>query len=413
MKNITELPYNIDAEKSVLGSLIISRKPDMLLDELISIIQPSDFYRVANKIIYLAMLDLFKKNKPIDNLTVIEALSQKNQLEAIGGTATITELVNYVPSVLNIKYYAEIVKDKAIRREYIRAGEIIKDLANNSDNTDSMQEEIDKTISKISQRYTNTNDIPDISQDMQETINDIETIYHAHESGILPGIDTGFEGLNNLTYGLQKGNLIILAARPAMGKSAFALSLAKNIAIRQHIPTAIFSLEMSKKELLKRLISMTALIDLGKINLGKLDQKDWEKCYTVANDLANRKNELFIDDSSDLSISQLRAKARKLKREKDIQLVIIDYLQLMVGNKKENRQQEVAEISRQLKIIARELNITVIALSQLSRTLESRTDKRPILSDLRDSGAIEQDADIVAFLYRADYYYPVKTIAKK
>ncbi len=405
MKNLNiDLPNDIEAEKAVLGALLIAPNTDMILDELDGIIKPTDFYRQSHQIIYLSMIDLVHKNTSVDMVTLTANLKKYDELDKIGGIAYITDLANYVPSAVNYKDYAYIVKDKAIKRAYIRASEDIKNIVKNSDDTDTMQEEIEKIILSIGQNYNDVTDIPDIEKQIQETVNNIENRYKNHQNGTLSGIDTGYVKLNEATGGLQKSDLIILAARPSMGKSAFALNLAMQIAISRNIPTAIFSLEMSKEQLHERLISAKAVIDSNNLRQGKLDSKEWDRIVDYWEKTSQAP--LYIDDSSILNISQLRAKVRKLKREKNIQLVIIDYLQLMEGTRKDNRQQEISEISRQLKVIAGELNIVVIALSQLSRGLESRQDKRPTLSDLRDSGAIEQDADIVAFLYREDYYKP-------
>lgn len=397
MENKNNLPCNIEAEQAVLGAILIADKT--IIDDIN--LRVDDFYRPSHKIIYKAMLTLFKANKPIDNLTVIEYLDKTNKLEEAGGIACITSLVNCVPSASNVKYYADMVKDTAIRRKYIQAGEQIKDIAYTAENIDSAVSEAEKLIFDISKENVYKGDIIEPTDLMIECMQEIEYQYEHNQNGV-SGIDTSYIDLNKITGGFQKSDFIIIGARPAMGKTALALSMASRIT-RNNIPVAIFSLEMSKAQLGKRLISGASCVNSQKISTGRLDENEWQRVIKATDILSKRP--IYIEDSAEINILQLRSKARQLKRQKDIKLIIIDYLQLLVSERKRNdKVQEVSDISRQLKILAKELNIPVIALAQLSRSVEKRDIKRPVLSDLRESGSIEQDADIVMFLYRDDYY---------
>lgn len=397
MENKNNLPCNIEAEQAVLGAILIADKT--IIDDIN--LRVDDFYRSSHKIIYKAMLTLFKANKPIDNLTVIEYLDKTNKLEEAGGIACITSLVNCVPSASNVKYYADMVKDTAIRRKYIQAGEQIKDIAYTAENIDSAVSEAEKLIFDISKENVYKGDIIEPTDLMIECMQEIEYQYEHNQNGV-SGIDTSYIDLNKITGGFQKSDFIIIGARPAMGKTALALSMASRIT-RDNIPIAIFSLEMSKAQLGKRLISGASCVNSQKISTGCLDEKEWSRVIQAGEALSKRP--IYIEDSAEINILQLRSKARQLKKQKGIKLIIIDYLQLLASERKrDNKVQEVSDISRQLKILAKELNIPVIALAQLSRAVESRTEKKPMLSDLRESGSIEQDADIVMFLYRDDYY---------
>ena len=399
------IPNNIEAEKALLGAILIANDKTEILDEVNQIIKSSDFYRKANRVIYLTILDLFNTRKDIDIVTLTEKLTNTNKLESVGGIAYITDLANCVPSAANIKSYANIVRENAIKRELINTGQKIIQQAQQADgNVDinSVLDNAEKDILEIAKTANNTDKIIEPAEYIIKAFTEIESRYNSNKDGKLFGLDTGFSELNRMTGGLQKSDLIILGARPSMGKTAFVLNILANLA-RKNIPVAIFSLEMSSEQLTNRLFSLYGLINSNSIRLGKLDGNDLERLTLTASILSEKP--LYIDDTAGLNISQLRTKARKLKREKDIQLLAIDYLQLMQGtSKKYDRQQEISEISRQLKLLARELNITIIALSQLSRAVEARQDKRPMLSDIRESGAIEQDADIVMFLYRDEYY---------
>lgn len=388
MKNLNDkIPINIEAEQAVLGAILISKDTSMAIDEIN--LKVDDFYRSSHRIIYRAMLMLFKANKPIDNLTVIEYLNKTNELEKAGGIACITSLVNCVPSASNIKYYADMVKDTAIRRKYIQAGEQIKNIAYNAENIDSTVSKTEKLIFDISKENVYKGDIIEPTDLMIECMQEIEYQYEHNKNGV-SGIDTGYVDLNKITGGFQNSDFIIIGARPAMGKTALVLSMASKIA-KKNIPVAVFSLEMSKAQLGKRLISGASCVNSQKISTGRLDENEWQRVIKATDILSKRP--IYIEDSAEINILQLRSKARQLKRQKDIKLIIID-----------NKVQEVSDISRQLKILAKELNIPVIALAQLSRSVEARQDKRPMLSDLRESGSIEQDADIVMFLYRDEYY---------
>lgn len=398
------IPNNIEAEKALLGAILIAKDKTVVIDEVNQIIKSSDFYRKANRVIYLTILDLFNTRKDIDSITLTEKLTNTNQLESVGGIAYITDLANCVPSAANIKSYANIVRENAIKRELINTGQKIIQQAQQADGNVDINLVLDnaeKDILEIAKTANSTDKITEPAEYIMKAFTEIESRYNSNKDGKLFGLDTGFSELNRMTGGLQKSDLIILGARPSMGKTAFVLNILANLA-RKNIPVAIFSLEMSAEQLTNRLFSLYGLINSNSIRLGKLDGNDLERLTLTASILSEKP--LYIDDTAGLNISQLRNKARKLKREKDIQLLAIDYLQLMQGTSKKDRQQEISEISRQLKLLARELNITIIALSQLSRAVEARQDKRPMLSDIRESGAIEQDADIVMFLYRDEYY---------
>ena len=395
---------NIDAEKALLGSILISsKKSDIAVDEANQIIQPSDFYRPQNREIYLAMLELFQENNPIDILTLTEQLNKRHKLEYVGGVAYITSLPNCVPSAANLKHYAKIVKEKSVlRRVYNVAKEIIGDCENNIDIGETL-DKAEQEILSISKTADN-NEIIEPTEIMVNTFKGLEERCTRQQEGKLSGIDTGFFKLNDMTGGLRKNNLIIVGARPAMGKTSFVLTLALNVAL-QNVGVAIFSLEMSAEQLEERLISIHGEINSNRLRNGTLNKNEWQDVINVSDKIV--KIPLFIADTPSLSISELRTKARKFKREKNIEVLIIDYLQLMHGTKSKNdtnRVYEIGEISRGLKAIARELKITVIALSQLSRYVEKQQNKRPMLSDLRESGNLEQDADIVMLLYREAYY---------
>ncbi|WP_346686284.1 replicative DNA helicase [Megamonas hypermegale] len=403
MKDIYQKMQNIDAEKSLLGSILISPDTGIAIDEANQILQPIDFYRPQHREIYSAMLELFKKNEPADNVTVVEQLNKRHKLEYVGGIAYITSLADCVPSTARLKYYAKIVKEKSILRKLCNTAQAILDDCENNMDTGAILDKAEQGILDISKTSDNDRIIEPVEV-ITKTYQELEERCNRQQEGRLSGINIGFTKLNEMTGGLQKNNLIIIGARPAMGKTSFALTLALNVAL-QKIGVAIFSLEMSKEQLTERLISIHGEINSNRMRNGTLNSDELNYIVEACTKLAEIP--LFINDTSNISISQLRTKARKLKREKNIELIIIDYLQLMCGTKSKgdfNRVQEISEISRELKLLAKELNITVIALSQLSRNVETRQDKRPMLSDLRESGAIEQDADIVAFLYREAYY---------
>lgn len=394
-------PYNIEAESSVLGSILISSLE--VMDEITSVISSDDFYRTAHKDIYNSMIELYKKNINIDSVTLIEQLQKNNKLEKVGGIAYITNLCNYVPSAKNCINYAKIVKEKSIQRKLFNAGNMITSLATESKDINQTLAETEKIMLDISKDSSSDDSIQEPIDRMLDTFKALEERYNNREEGKCLGIDTGYKDLNKMLGGFQKSDFIIIGGRPAMGKTAFALNLATKISAKFNKPVAIFSLEMSKQQLDERLLGALACVDLQKIREGNLTDKEWEKLTQKFSILSNAP--LYVNDEPYLTPQILKRRARRLKREKGIELIVIDYLQLMAGDRRtENKQQEVSEISRQLKLLARELDIPIIALSQLSRGLEARQDKRPIMSDIRESGAIEQDADLVMFLYRDEYY---------
>lgn len=393
-------PQNIEAEQSVLGSMLLDRETIPAVTE---ILKSEDFYREDHREIFEAILDLFDKAEPIDLITVSEQLKLRGTLDAVGGLEYLTHIATSVPTTANAKYYSRIVEEKSILRNLIKASsEIVNMGYEASEEVSYVLDKAEKSIFDILQKR-NLKGFTPIKEVLIETFNRLEELYN--NNGIVTGIPTGFTDLDYKLSGLQNSDLILIAARPAMGKTAFALNIAQHAAVHAKVPTAIFSLEMSKEQLVNRILSNEAMIDSHKMRIGKLEDDDWQKIARALGPLSEAP--IYIDDTPGTSIMEIRAKCRRLKLEKNLGLVVIDYLQLMQGRgKSENRQQEISEISRSLKILAKELNVPVITLSQLSRGPESRTDHRPMLSDLRESGAIEQDADIVMFLYRDDYYNP-------
>ena len=394
-------PHDTEAEQAVLGSMLTD--VDAVVDA-IEILKPEDFYREDNKNIYEAMLNLYGKAEPIDVITVKSELTSMGKFEVVGGLEYLATLPDKVPTTTNAIKYIHIVEEKSILRKLIKTANDLISLgyAQNED-IDVIIEQAEKKIFDIMQGknqkgYTALKDI------LVESFAEIEKLYNQKEA--ITGIPTGFADLDYKTAGLHKSDLILIAARPAMGKSAFALNIATNAAINAKVPVIIFNLEMSKSQLVNRMLCSEAMVDSNKIRTGKMDEEDWVKLATALGPLSEAP--IYIDDTPGITVSEIRAKCRKLKLEKDIGLVVIDYLQLIQGSGKKNasREQEISEISRSLKILAKELDIPVVALSQLSRAAEQRADHRPMLSDLRESGAIEQDADIVMFLYRDDYYNP-------
>ncbi|NLK74049.1 MAG: replicative DNA helicase [Clostridiales bacterium] len=394
------LPHSAEAEQSVIGSMIMDKDAIIAASELLN---GEDFYEQQNRILFETMVELFNESKPVDLITLQNRLKERDVPQQISSLEFIRDLVASVPTSANIKYYAQIVKDKAVLRKLIKVTEeITNDCYLDKDKVDEILEKTEKQIFDIVQNKS-TKDITDIKDVVLRSIDSIEAA--AKNQGSVTGLATGYYDLDYKTAGLQNSDLILIAARPAMGKTAFALNIAEYVALKSNVPTAIFALEMSQEQLVKRLLAMHSRVDSQAIRTGSLSAEDWTNLMESARVIGN--SNLIIDDTSAISISDLRSKCRKLKLEKNIGLVIIDYLQLMTGSKRaESRQQEISEISRSLKSMARELNIPVIALSQLSRAVEQRPDKRPMLSDLRESGAIEQDADIVMFLYRDEYYNP-------
>ena len=391
------LPQNIEAEEAVLGAILVN--PDVLT-KVVETLKPESFYKPAHKYVYGAMLQLFNTNERIDLVSVSDVLSYNSKLEAVGGRAFINDLSYKTITTSNIEYYARIVQEKAVKRALINAGGEIVSFGYDMNPIDESLENAEKLIFDIASKKATT-DLSHIKDLVMNSYQKMEYRYEHRDE--LIGLRTDFYELDNMTSGLQKSDLIILAARPSMGKTAFALNIAQNVAIKEKVPVAIFSLEMSKEQLVQRMLCSQAEVDTQRIKTGNMNQKDWDKIVNAMNDFANAP--IFIDDTSGCTLTDIRAKCRRLKMEqKDLGLVVIDYLQLMEGTGREDRMQQISAISRGLKTLARELDVPVIALSQLSRAVESRTDKRPMLSDLRESGAIEQDADIVMFIYRDEYY---------
>ena len=393
------LPHSMEAEQSVIGSMIMDTEAVLAASEILT---AEDFYAKQHKLMFEAMVQLYAEGRAVDLVTLKDRLEQNGAPPEISSVEVIRELLNSVPTSVNVRHYANIVKEKAVLRNIIRANEEISSrcYAGHED-IDTILNDTEKKIFDLVQSRGAADYVP-IRQVVLNVLDKIEAA--SKISGAVTGIPSGFVDLDYKTAGFQPSDLILLAARPAMGKTSFVLNLAEYISLKKNIPAVIFSLEMSKEQLVNRLFAQWSKVDAQNIRTGNLSDSEWERLIESASVVGNSK--LIIDDTSSISIAEMRSKCRKYKLENDIQLVIIDYLQLMTsGGKTESRQQEVSEISRALKGLARELNIPIIACSQLNRALETRPDKRPMLSDLRESGAIEQDADIVMFLYRDEYYH--------
>ena len=391
-------PQNIEAEQCVLGGILIEAGA---LLKVIEILEPDDFYKESHAIIYSAIIDLFERNEPQDLVSVHNELKRRGQLEAAGGPLYLAELTETVPVASNIDYYAKIVRDKAILRRLIQKSSDIASMCyQESEDVDDILKYAESAVfelsqAKIKQSFHKLKDV------LKDSIQKVEDLYEKRE--LVTGVPSGFKDLDKLTAGFQPSDLIIIAGRPSMGKTAFALNIAQHAAVDNNIPTAIFSLEMSKEQLALRMLCSEAMVDAHKVRTGFLSRDDWPKLINAAGNLS--KAPLFIDDTPALSVLEMRAKARRLKSDQNIGLVIVDYLQLMQGRSgTERREQEISEISRSLKAMAKELNVPVIALSQLNRKVEDRPNKRPQMADLRESGAIEQDADVIAFIYRDEVY---------
>lgn len=391
-------PHNNEAEQSVIGAIFLE---PLALITAAEVLVPEDFYRIAHQKIFNTMLVLNDKGQAIDVVTVTEELSTKKELEDVGGISYLTEIANSVPTAANIVHYSNIVEEKALLRRLIRvATTIVEDGYTREDEVEELLSEAEKNMMEVSNRK-NAGDFKHIKDVLVETYDNIELLHT--QTGDVTGISSGFTDLDKITAGFQKNDLIIVAARPSVGKTAFALNVAQNAATAGE-NVAIFSLEMGADQLVMRMLCAEGNIDAQVMRTGSLQAEDWRKLTMAMGSLSN--TGIYIDDSSGIRVNEIRSKCRRLKQEHGLDMVIIDYMQLISGSGKpgENRQQEVSDISRQLKGLARELEIPVIALSQLSRGVEQREDKRPMLSDLRESGSIEQDADIVSFLYREDYY---------
>ena len=390
-------PQNLEAEEAILGAVLTN---PICLNKIADLITPESFYKPANRLIYEAVLDLFGKNQAIDIVTVSERLSETEKLELVGGRAYVNDLALNVVTTANIEYYAKIVQEKAIKRNLINAGSEIVEMAYENNSMETTLDNAEKLIFNIAQQKATTDLVP-IEELVLKSYEQIEFRYNHRDE--LIGVPTGFYDIDMMTSGLQKSDLIILAARPSMGKTAFALNIAQNVALRANKAVAIFSLEMPKEQLVQRMLCSEAEVDTQLLKTGLMQAKDWEKLTSTMNVFAEAP--IYIDDCAGATVMDIRAKCRRLMMEtKELGLIVIDYLQLMSGSEKEDRFQQISSISRGLKTLARELGVPVIALSQLSRAVEQRNDKKPMLSDLRESGAIEQDADIVMFIYRDEYY---------
>ena len=394
-------PNSPEAEKSVIGSMLMDR--DAII-EVADVLVKEDFYQNTNGILYEAMVELYREGKPVDLITLQNKLKEKQVPESIQSLDYIRELVEAVPTSANAKQYAGIVREKSILRKLIKVTEkITADCYLGKDEFSTILEETEKDVFHLLQNASGREDFVPIRDVVLNTLDQIEEA--SKNKGKITGIPTGFTDLDYKLTGLHPSQLLIVAARPALGKTAFVLNIAQHVAFRQNVPVAIFSLEMSKEQLVTRLMSMEAMIDSQLIRTGELEDQDWEKLMESAAVIGH--SPLIIDDTPGLTIAEIRSKCRRYKQAQGVGLVIIDYLQLMAGNgKSESRQQEISEISRSLKALAREIDAPIIALSQLNRAVDSRTDHKPVLSDLRESGSIEQDADVIMFIYRDDYYNP-------
>jgi replicative DNA helicase len=392
-------PQNLEAEESVLGAMLLSPGAIGAVTEILS---ATDFYRESHGVVFKACLALYQQGEPVDAITLVDSLEERGELEHVGGRARIHELAALVPATANAAHYARIVREMATLRGLVRAGAEIARLGQDRPGeTTDLVDRAEQIVFDLAQQRV-TSDFTHIEGLLKESF---ERIMHLYEAGAdVTGIPTGFKELDKLTSGFQPGNLIIIAARPSMGKSALALNMAQNLAVRHDVPVALFTLEMSKSEVTQRMMCSEAKVESQSLRTGKLKPEDWPRLTAACDKLM--KAPIWVDDTGSITMMEIRSKARRLKsREPTLGLIIVDYLQLMTsGGNSENRVQEVSQISRQLKILARDLEVPILALSQLSRAVEQRHDKRPILSDLRESGSIEQDADLVAFIYRDEYY---------
>lgn len=393
-------PHSDEAEKSVLGAVLLDKEA---LFEVMEIVRKDDFYSEAHKEIFSAVEDLFRRNEPVDTLTVTEELRKRKSLEMVGGVVYVAFLSTAVPTTANAASYARIISEKAMLRRLIGvANDIIEDSYQEKKETADVIDQAEQNIFEIAQAKQKKDYAP-LKEILWKNIETIDEM--SQKEGNLTGVTTGFIDLDEITSGLQKSDLIILAARPSMGKTALALNIAQHAAIKGNAHVLIFSLEMSKEQLSQRMLSMESRVEGRKLRTGSVERQDWENIHLALDKLS--KADIFIDDTPGISVMEIRNKCRRLKAEKGLDLIIVDYLQLMGSDgKAESRQNEVSAISRSLKQLAREIDCPVFVLSQLSRAVESRTDKKPLLSDLRESGAIEQDADVVMFLYRDEYYHP-------
>ena len=392
-------PHSIEAEQSVLGSMLLDRDAISTASE---VLQGEDFYRPDHKAIFEAIVELYNKSEAVDLVTLKNKIEENGVLEQIGGLKYLSRLATSVPTSVHINEYSKIVEEKAILRRLIKVSQNISDLGfDGQEDLDVIMNTAEKDIFSLMQNRR-TEDFSHIKDILLDSFDKIEATSANQET--VTGIATGFLDLDIKTSGLQPSDMVLIAARPSMGKTAFALNIVQHAALREQIPTAIFSLEMSKGQLVNRMLCVEAMVDAQRLRTGTLEKDDWVKIARAMGDLSEAP--IYIDDTPGISMMDMRAKCRKLKLEKGLGLIAIDYIQLMSGSGNESRQQEISQISRDIKSLAREMQAPVIALSQLSRAPEQRADHRPMLSDLRESGAIEQDADVVMFLYRDEYYHP-------
>lgn len=391
------LPQSIEAEQSVLGAMIIDRN---IIAQAVESLNVEDFYRDSHKVIFQSIVEMFQKDQAIDQLTLLEYLKSTDRLEKSGGITYVTEISSSILTTANIKSYIKIVSDKSILRKLIQSStEIIENCYNNQDDVEKVIDTAEKKVFDLAEKKTSS-DFEPLSAVLERGFEQIEALFN--NKGEITGVGSGFKDLDEKTSGFQSGDMVLIAARPSMGKTTFALNIAEHAALREGKSVVIFSLEMSKEQLAYKLLCSEANVDMLSLRTGNLEDRDWENIARAAGPLSSAK--IYIDDTAGVSIMEMRSKCRRLKIEYGIDLILIDYLQLMSGSGEESRQQEVSEISRNIKAIAKEMKCPVIALSQLSRAPEQRADHRPMLSDLRESGSIEQDADLVMFLYRDEYY---------
>ena len=397
-----QVPQDVEAEQAVLGSILLATDPQDLLADIMTVLAPDDFYRTAHRLIYTAILSLDETQRAIDILTITDELDKDNQVENVGGMAYLTELASSVPVAGNAMYYARIVRERSVRRN------MIDTLQNSLTQTYEGSDSVDDAVADLSTKLDLINsgeksaDFKNIADVVNKSFEEIEE--NSRTEDTVTGLASGFPALDNLTTGFHDGEMIIIAARPAVGKTAFVLNIAQKVAVADpKLPVVIFSLEMPDTSLVNRMLAAEGNINSQHMRTGKLESEEWDSLVVATDSLA--KTNIYIDDTPGIRVTDIRSKLRRLyKREGQLGLVIIDYLQLIEGTRNEGRQQEVSAISRAIKMMAMEMNVPIIALSQLSRSVEQRQDKRPMLSDIRESGSIEQDADIVAFLYRDDYY---------
>jgi len=400
-------PQNIEAEQCVLGAILIENEA---LTRALELLRPEDFYRENHRQIFTAMIELFEKNEPADIITLTELLKRKNKLDESGGASYLVELAEKIPTAANIEYYAKIVRQKSVLRSLIHsATQIVARAAQAQDDVEDILDFSEKTIFSIAENQIKPSYHP-LKTILKKTFKDIDRLYEKKQ--LVTGVPSGFTDLDTLTSGFQPADLIIVAGRPSMGKTAFCLNIAQYAASEGGVPTAIFSLEMSKEQLALRMLCSEARVDNHRLRIGCIAENEWGRLAMAAGKLAE--TNIFIDDTPGISVLEMRAKARRMKAEHGLGLIIVDYLQLMSSSRSrtESREQEISEISRSLKALAKELNVPVIALSQLNRRVEDRVDKRPHMADLRESGAIEQDADVIIFIYREEVYHPDSEEAK-